>query len=318
VGVLRRLGTLAATVVVAVALGHVFLSASVNDLALGDVITGTPAWFGDVVRGDLGETPGGNCPQLGPMGNHEPLCASYTASTVSDMLRARVWIDVSLLLGGLLIGIVLGVAVGRHCATHPGSAVTRVLHVVTAFQLSAPVFFLALLAIFYFSSNVSEFVRLPFISGAGDYVPFREDPIGYVKAMWVPWILTALPLAAFLARLAESTLREQLQEDYVRTARAKGLGERQIVNRHALPVTVPSLAAMASVNVSALLINVAVIEYVYGIPGMFRVVYTVAKKGDVPVMEALILEGVILIVLANFIADAVQYRLDPRLAQQRA
>ena len=65
-------------------------------------------------------------------------------------------------------------------------------------------------------------------------------------------------------------------------------------------------------------LNVAVIEYVYGIPGMFRVVYTVAKKGDVPVMEAMILEGVILIVLANLIADAVQYRLDPRLAQQRA
>jgi peptide/nickel transport system permease protein len=70
------------------------------------------------------------------------------------------------------------------------------------------------------------------------------------------------------------------------------------------------------VNVSTLLLNVAVIQYVYGIPGMFRVVYTVAKKGDVPVMEAMIIEGVILIVLANFIADVVQYRLDPRLAQR--
>ena len=65
-------------------------------------------------------------------------------------------------------------------------------------------------------------MRLPFLSGSGDYVPFGEDPVGYVKAMWVPWLLAGLPLAAFVARLTESTLREQLQEDYVRTARAKG------------------------------------------------------------------------------------------------
>ena len=197
------------TIVVAVVLGHVFLSATVDEVPLGEAITGTPAWLGDVLVGNLGETPGGNCPQLGPLGNFEPLCASYTAATVSDMLRERVPIDVSLLLGGLLIGIVVGIAVGRHCATHPGAAVTRVLHVLTAFQLSAPVFFMTLLVLYYFSSNVSEFVRLLFISGAGDYVPFREDPVGYVKALWVPWLLAGLPLAAFLARLTESTLRER-------------------------------------------------------------------------------------------------------------
>jgi peptide/nickel transport system permease protein len=316
--VVRRLGTLAATLVVAVVLGHVFLSASVNELPLGEVLRGTPAWIGDVLGGNLGETGGGNCPQTGPLGNHEPLCASYAASTVSDMLRERVPIDVSLLLGGLLVGIALGVAVGRHCATHSGSPLTRVLHLLTAFQLSTPVFFLALLVIYSFSSNVTEFVRLPFLSGSGDYVPFSEDPIGYVKAMWIPWLLAGLPLAAFLARLTESTLREQLQEDYVRTARAKGLRERQIVDRHALPVVTPALAMMAGVNVSTLLLNVAVIEYAYSIPGMFRVIYTVARERDVPVMEAMIVEGVILIVLANFIADAVQYRLDPRLERRPA
>jgi peptide/nickel transport system permease protein len=312
------LGALVATVLVATVLGHVFLTTVINEEPLGEVLAGTPAWIAGVLTGDLGETPGGNCPQLGPLGNFEPLCASYTASTVSDMLRERVPIDLSLLLGGLLVGLVLGVAVGRHCATHPGSAVTRALHVLTALQLSTPVFFLTLLVLYYFSSNVSEFVRLPFISGAGDYVPFREDPIGYVKALWVPWLLAGLPLAAFLARMTESTLREQLQEDYVRTARAKGLPPRRIVDRHAMPVTAPSLAAMAGVNISTLLLNIAVIEYAYSIPGMFRVVYTVAKKGDVPVMEAMVIEGVILIVLANFIADEVQYRLDPRLVQQRA
>ena len=160
----------------------------IDEVPLGEVLRGTPAWIGDVLSGELGETPGGFCLQIGPLGNHEPLCASYTASAVSDMLRARVPIDVSLLLGGLLVGSALGVAVGRHCATHPGSAATRVLHVLTAFQLSTPVFFLALLVMYSFSSNVSEFVRLPFVSGSGDYVPFREDPIGYVKALWVPWL----------------------------------------------------------------------------------------------------------------------------------
>jgi peptide/nickel transport system permease protein len=109
-------------------------------------------------------------------------------------------------------------------------------------------------------------------------------------------------------------MREDLQEDFIRTARAKGLREKHVVNRHALPIAGPAIAAMTGVNVSTLLINVAIIEYAYAIPGLFRVINTAVRfPADIAVLQALIIEGVVLIVLANALADAIQARLDPRV-----
>jgi peptide/nickel transport system permease protein len=109
-------------------------------------------------------------------------------------------------------------------------------------------------------------------------------------------------------------MRQDLQEDYIRTARAKGVPERRVVNRHALPVAAPAIAAITGVNVSTLLINVAVIEYAYNIPGLFRLINTAVRApANVLVLQAMVIEGVVLIVLANALADAVQSRLDPRV-----
>ena len=230
------------------------------------------------------------------------------------MFRERVPVDLALLLGGLLIGTAVGVAGGRFCATNEGRRRTRVLHAATALQLSTPVLFQALLVLFYFSSNVSETVRLPFLSGQDQYVPFSEDPLLFLRAMWVPWLLAAAPLAAFVLRITEAHMREDLQEDFIRTARAKGVAERRVVNRHALPIAGPAIAAMTGVNVSTLLINVAIIEYAYNIPGLFRLINgAVRAPADVFVLQALVIEGVILVVLANALADVVQSRLDPRV-----
>ena len=98
-------------------------------------------------------------------------------------------------------------------------------------------------------------------------MPFGEDPLRFLKAMWVPWLLCALPLAAFVLRITEATLREALQEDYVRTARAKGLHRPARGQPPRAPGHHAAIAAMTGVNVSTLLINVAVIEYGFGIPG---------------------------------------------------
>ncbi|HWK25392.1 MAG TPA: ABC transporter permease [Solirubrobacter sp.] len=310
---LRRVGALAITVLAAVALGHAFLASAVAGDGLGHALRTTPhALSARFLHGDFGATAGGGCNQ---MEQYHPLCSSYPGARIATMLRARVPVDAALLLGGLLLGTLLGVAGGRWCAVRPDTRRTRALHVLTALQLSLPVFFTALLVLFYLSSNVSGFIRLPFLSGQGDYVPLGESPLRYLKALWVPWLLAALPLAAFVLRITEASLREDLREDFVRTARAKGLSERRVIDRHALPVAVPAIAAMAAVNVSTLLLNVAVIEYAYNLPGMFRVIDTAAQFRDVSVLEAMVLEGVVLIVLANFAADALQAKLDPRLVR---
>src|SRR3954466_10419297 len=310
----RRLASLLFTMVVAVAVAHVFFATTLEETGLASAVAHTPSALVErFVHGDFGATRGGNCIQKDPTDDYHPLCATYTPATIADMLRARVPIDVSLLLGGVLIGSLAGLAGGRWCATRPYSRRTKGLHAITALQLSSPPFFQALVVLIYFSSNVSQFVRLPFLSGQGDYVPFGRDPLQYVKAMWTPWLLVALPLAAVVLRITEATLRENLDEDFVRTARAKGLPERQVLNRHALPVAVPSIAAMVGVNVATLLVTVAVLEYSFSIPGMFRVIYTAATQRDVAVLEAMVIEGVILVTLANFLVDAIQARLDPRV-----
>jgi peptide/nickel transport system permease protein len=305
---------LVGTVLVAVAIGHVFL-VSTREETLANAITSTPGYLRDVfLRFDLGSTDGRRCGKPDSIHPGGPLCGSYSPDTVAHMLVERVMVDVLLLVGGALAGLLMGVAGGRFCATRPGTRRTRVLHGVTALQLASPVFFQALLVIFYFSSNVSEFIRLPFLSGAAGYAPPLEDPIHFLKAMWLPWLLVGLPLAAYILRITEASLRDGLQEDFLRTARAKGLSEKRVINRHALPVTLPVVAVMTGVNMSTTLINVAVVEYVYSLPGMFRVMNNaVHEPADLPVLQALVLEGVVLIVVANALADWVQYRLDPRV-----
>jgi peptide/nickel transport system permease protein len=305
---------LIATVLVAVAIGHVFLVAT-GDESLSDALSSTPSYLRDVfLRFDLGDTDGRRCGKPDSLHPGFPLCASYGPDSVAHMLVERVTVDVLLLAVGALLGLLLGVAGGRFCAVRPNTRRTRVLRFVTALQLASPVFFLAMLVIIYFSSNVSEFVRLPFLSGQGDYVPLGEDPVRFLKAMWIPWLLVALPLAAYVLRITEATMRDELQQDFLRTARAKGLPERRVVNRHALPVAIPPIAAMVGVNVSTMLINVAIIEYVYSIPGFFRVLNNaVTDPADLPVLQALVLEGVVLVVVANALVDVVQRHLDPRL-----
>ena len=313
---MRRLGVLVATVVAAVAIAHVFLNATVEGDRLTSAIWGTPAYlFDGFVLGDFGATLGGGCRPRGGSVATEPIkpCASYPAGEIDDLLRERVPVDLQLLLGGLLLGTLAGVAGGRICALRPRSAATRLLHVATAFLLACPPYFLAYLILIYFADGSGTVLRLPFVSGVTDYVPPSQNPVRWLEAMWVPWLLSALPLAAFVLRITERTLGEVLQEDYVRTARSKGLSDNRVNNRHALPVVTPGIAAMTGVTVSMLLINVAVIEYGFGIPGLFLTIHAASLRGDVPVLMALVIEGVLLITIANFFADAVQQMLDPRV-----
>jgi len=311
----RRLAALILTLLLAVSVGHVLFSAhtGVRDVSWGTAIADVPGHLLNIVQGELGVTNGEGCnPGRRRKADPVPLCIGWGPQTVAAMMRDRVPVDLQLIIGGVLLGTFLGVLAGRWCAVHPGSWSTRALHVTIAFLLSCPPYFLAFVVLVYFSWNTGNF-KIPFVSGQGDYRPFGEDPLAFVKAMWVPWLCCALPLAAFVARMAEVSMREVVDEDFVRTARAKGLSERQVLNRHALPVALPPITALTGVNVSTMLITAAAIEYGFGLPGMFVTIRGAIVARDIPVLEALILEGVILVVVANFLVDIFQARLDPRV-----
>ena len=311
--VARRLAALVLTTLLALSVGHVLFNAGLDEMSWGAAIKDTPAHLADIVRGRLGETDGAAC---NPARRRRPdsiqLCAGWGRQSVGAMMHDRVPVDLQLIIGAMLLGTFLGIAAGRWCAVYPRTWITRALHVAIAVLLSCPPYFLALVVLVLFSWNSGDY-KLPFVSGQGDYRPFGEDPLAFIKAMWVPWVCCALPLAAFVSRIAEASVGEALGEDFVRTARAKGLTERQVLNRHALPVAAPAISAMTGVNVSTMLIQAAAIEYGFGLPGMFLTIRGAIVVRDVAVLEALVLEGVILVVLANFLVDAFQARLDPRV-----
>jgi peptide/nickel transport system permease protein len=309
----RRLAALVLTTLLALSLAHVLFAAGTARMSLGAATADTPAHLAHIVEGKLGRTNGAGCnPGQRQRPEYIQLCTGWGAETVGAMMRERVPVDLQLILGGMLLGTFLGVLAGGWCAAYPETWLTRALRVAIAFLLSCPPYLLALMILVWFSWNSGDY-RLPFVSGQGDYRPFGEDPLAFLKAMWVPWVCCALPLAAIVSRIAQASVGEALGEDFIRTARAKGLGERRVLNRHALRISLPPIAAMTGVNVSTMLIQAAAIEYGFGLPGMFLTIRGAIIGRDVPVLEALVLEGVILVVVANFLVDAYQNHLDPRL-----
>jgi peptide/nickel transport system permease protein len=309
----RRLVALVLTTLLALSIAHVLFNGGLEKMSWGAAAVDIPAHIADIVQGKLGRTSGAGCnPGQRYLQEYIQLCTGWTRGTVRTMMRDRVPVDLQLIIGGMLLGTFLGIAAGRWCAAYPGTRVARALRFAIAFLLSCPPYVLALAVLVLFAWNTGTY-RLPFVSGQGDYRTFGEDPLAFMKAMWVPWVCCALPLAALVARIAEASVNETLGEDFIRTARAKGLGERQVLNRHALRMSAPPIAAMTGVNVSTMLIQAAAIEYGFGLPGMFLTIRGAIISQDIPVLEALVLEGVILVVIANFLVDAFQDRLDPRL-----
>ncbi len=309
----RRFAALVLTTLIALSVAHVLFNGGLEKMSWGEATVDTPAHLADIVQGKLGRTSGAGCnPGQRYLVEYIQLCVGWGPTTVGAMMRSRVPVDLQLILGGMLLGTFLGIGAGRWIAACPRTWITRGLRVAIAFLLSCPPYLLALAVLILFSWNTGNY-RLPFVSGQGDYRPFGDDPLAFIKAMWVPWVCCALPLAALVARIGEASMNEALGEDFIRTARAKGVAERQVLNRHALRISLPPIAAMTGVNVSTMLIQAAAIEYGFGLPGMFLTIRGAIIGQDIAVLEALVLEGVILVVVANFLVDAFQDRLDPRL-----
>jgi peptide/nickel transport system permease protein len=309
----RRLAILLGTVALATALVHVFLATAVEQVPLWTALRGTPHFLAGFLSGEFGTTNGGGCRPREPPFIRDPQCGAYGPDDVGRMVRQRIVVDLQLMIGGLVIGVLVGVAAGRAVAVKPGSRRARASKLATALQLACPPYWQAFLILVFFAAGSGYLLQLPFVSGQQQYVPFLSDPLGYLQAMWIPWLVIALPMAAFVARIADSSLRDVLDEDYLRTARAKGVREARVVNRHALPVAAAPIALMAGVNMATLLLNVALTESIFSIPGLYRLIKPALYSHDVPVIQVMMLEGVVLIVVANFLADAVQAALDPRV-----
>jgi peptide/nickel transport system permease protein len=243
---------------------------------------------------------------------HFNLGTSYTAQQVSvkSTILDRLPATVSLALGAAVIWLVSGIAVGIISAVKRRSVFDRSAMGMSLVAISAPVFWLALLSLFLFANDVG---KIPIFPGAGSYVPISQDPWKWFTSLIMPWFVLAASFAAIYARLLRANLIEAMSEDYVRTARAKGLSERRVIMRHAVRAAITPIVTAAGIDIGILLGGAVLTETAFNIPGIGRLAYDSIQTSDLPMIQGTVIFGAFFILIGNLIVDILYAFIDPRV-----
>ncbi|HSD81335.1 MAG TPA: ABC transporter permease, partial [Solirubrobacteraceae bacterium] len=143
--------------------------------------------------------------------------------------------------------------------------------------------------------------------------PLTEDPAAWLHALVVPWLVIGAPIGAMALRMTRAAMGDVLEEDFMRTAAAKGLRERTIIRRHAVPAAAAPAVALVGANTALVVTNAILVEQVFDIPGVFRMSTQAMAKGDFPLLQGIVITGALLVVTASFVVDAIHAWLDPRI-----
>ncbi len=244
-------------------------------------------WLAGVFRGDLG-------------------VSLWTRRPVADEIAVHVWPTLQLTFLALLIGAGLAAPLGVLMAQLRGQKWDMALRIVTVAGLTIPSFWLGIMLILLLTALAPELQLL-------GYVPFTQDPIGNVTRLLLPAFALALPILANLSRLVRSAMLEALGQDYVRTARAKGVPERVILYRHALRNALIPFVTSVGIMTGYLLGGAIVVEQVFAIPGLGRLVLGAIAERNYPLVQATILVVTVCFVLVNFVVDLLYAAIDPRV-----
>jgi peptide/nickel transport system permease protein len=232
--------------------------------------------------------------------------------SVRQQIFDRLPATISLTVGAAVVWIMSGVAVGIVSAVRRRSVLDRMSMGLALVAISAPVYWLGLVALYLFSSDIGKF-KVPFLHGAGSYVPISQDPSAWFQSLLLPWMVLAAAFAALYARLLRANLIEVMSEDYIRTARAKGLSERRVVLRHGLRSAITPIVTLAGLDVGVLLGGAILTESVFNIPGIGRLAFDSIQNGDLPMIQGTVLLGAFFIIVANLVVDVIYAFLDPRV-----
>jgi len=229
---------------------------------------------------------------------------------VSGMLREGLPADLWLLGGGLAFGIVAGVTAGTVVGARPRARSSRLIEAVSMICLCAPVYVVGLSVLLTFGAGIA-------VSGVGfvplKYVPFEESPLRWLGSMIAPWIVLGLPLAAVCERMMNSSMREVLHEEFVRTALAKGISHRRMLRRHAVPAAVAPVFVLAGVTVPVMVTNMVLVELTFSIPGVFQTIRSSMDDADFPVIQGTVIAAAFFVALATLVVDLALAWLDPKI-----
>jgi len=229
---------------------------------------------------------------------------------VKQQIFDRLPATISLTVGAAVVWLVVGISVGTISAVKSRSAIDRIAMGGALIGISAPVYWLGLVSLYLFSNDIGLIKIFP---GSGSYVPLSQDPTKWFTSLILPWLVLAAAFAAFYARLLRSNLVEVMGEDYIRTARAKGLTERRVVLRHGIRSAITPIVTAAGLDIGILLGGAILTETVFNIPGIGRLAYESIQNSDLPMIQGTVLMGAFFIILANLVVDIGYAFIDPRV-----
>jgi peptide/nickel transport system permease protein len=249
-------------------------------------------WVGKLLHGDLG--------------------FSYrTSQPVTTLLATRLPVTASLAFGAAIIWLVLGVSAGVLAAIKPRTIADRTVTFFALFFYSMPTFLLGLLFLFFlfYKLYTAGFHLFP----GGGYVPLTQDPIAWADHLILPWFTYALVSAAVYSRLTRGTMIDVLGEDYIRTARSKGISEGRVIVRHALRSALTPVVTQFGIDLGTLLGGAIITENVFGLPGLGQLAVQSITDQNLPVIIGIVIVASFFIVVANILVDLVYGFLDPRV-----
>ncbi len=225
---------------------------------------------------------------------------------VTQLIAERMPVTIELAIGAFILWMVVGVLSGIYAALRRGRWQDRSIVSLALVGYSFPTFFIGLTLLFFV---VIKWGILPY----PDYVPPTEDPVQWFQTMILPWITVALVYAAFYTRLTRTQMLETLGEDYIRTARAKGLPERVVIRKHAFRAGLTPIVTAAGLDFAGLLGGAVVTETIFQLPGVGRLAIESVQDYDLPIIVGTTVVFAVIVIIANLIVDLLYGAIDPRV-----
>lgn len=235
----------------------------------------------------------------------------YYQLPVSQVIKEALPITASLAIGAAVIWLVLGVAAGVVSAIRPRTLIDRSVTVVAVIFFSVPSFVLGTQLLLLLSFKLSE-LGFDWFPPAG-YAPFADGAGAWVQHLILPWITLAMISAATYSRLTRGSMLEVLGEDYIKTARAKGISEGRVIFRHALRSAMIPITTQFGIDLGALLGGAVLTEQVFSLEGLGKTSIEAIRNQDLPVVMGIVLLAAFFVVAANVVVDFVYALLDPRV-----
>ncbi|MGH2739377.1 MAG: ABC transporter permease [Actinomycetota bacterium] len=229
-----------------------------------------------------------------------------TRAPIRDEIVQRLGVTSQLAAGAAVIWLLLGIPIGILSALKRRTFADRAAMGFALFGVSAPVFWLGYMFLFVFWQTLG-------IAAGANYVSPTDDFLGFLNHMIMPWVVVSLLFAAFYARMVRGNLIETMSEDYIRTARAKGLSERRVIFKHGLRASLTPVVTMFGIDLGTLLGGAIITETVFNLPGLGAYTVKSVVEGDLPAVLGVTLVASFFIAFMNLVVDILYAYLDPRV-----